>query len=262
MKKTIFDIRPWILPIGLIIIWELVVRLDIVSASLFPAPISIVMAGWELLITGELITHISASLGRAIVGMLIGGLIGFVLGIINGLSDKSYTYLDSTIQMIRNVPHLALLPLVIVWFGIGEGAKVFLVVLGVLFPVYVNTFHGIRNVDPKLVEMGRMYNLKGWQLFKHILFPGALPSIFVGLRYALGIMWLTLIVAETIPTQIGIGYLATNAREFMQTDVIILSIVIYALLGKLADVIAQFGENRALKWNASYNKEYRYSEIN
>ncbi len=256
MKKTMIDIRPWIVPIALLIIWEVVVRLNLISASLFPSPISIIVTGWELLISGELITHISASLGRAVAGMLIGGIIGFVLGIVNGLSDKSYTYLDSTIQMIRNIPHLALLPLVIVWLGIGEGAKIFLVVLGVLFPVYVNTFHGIRNVDPKLVEMGKMYNLKGWRLFKDILFPGALPSIFVGIRYALGVMWLTLIVAETIPTQVGIGYLATNAREFMQTDVIVLSIIIYALLGKLADMIAKFGEDRALKWNASYNKDF------
>src|SRR5699024_12274828 len=100
---------------------------------------------------------------------------------------------------------------------------IFLFVICVMFPVYVNTIHGIRNVDPQLVEMGRMYNLKGWKLFKDILFPGALPSIFVGLRYALGVMWLTLIVAETIPTQVAIGYLATNSREFMQTDVIVRS---------------------------------------
>lgn len=256
MTKLQFDIRPWIVPILLLIIWEVVVRMELVSTSLFPSPFSIIVKGWELLLSGELVTHISASLGRALAGMLIGGVIGFVLGIVNGLSDKSYTYLDSTIQMIRNVPHLALLPLVIVWLGIGEEAKIFLVVLGVLFPVYVNTFHGIRNVDPKLVEMGKMYNLKGWRLFKDILFPGALPSIFVGLRYALGVMWLTLIVAETIPTQVGIGYLATNAREFMQTDIIVLSIIIYALLGKLADMIAKIGEDRALQWNASYNKEF------
>lgn len=255
MKKVKFDIRPWLLPMALIIIWEIVVRLNIVSVSLFPSPISILGKGVELLMNGELIKHISASLGRAVLGMAIGGLIGFVLGIINGLSNKSYIFLDSTVQMIRNIPHLALLPLVIVWLGIGEGAKVFLVALGVMFPVYVNTFHGIRNVDQDLVEMGKMYGLTGWKLFKDLLFPGALPSIFVGLRYALGVMWLTLIVAETIPTQVGIGYLATNAREFMQTDVIILSIIIYALLGKLADVIAQFGESRALKWNASYNLE-------
>ncbi|MEK4423888.1 ABC transporter permease subunit [Solibacillus sp. FSL K6-1523] len=254
MKKTTFDFRPWVIPVVLLIIWEVIVRFEIVSPSLFPSPITIVETAWNLLVDGDLTTHIGISLGRALTGMLIGGAIGFALGVLNGLSKNFYIYLDTTIQMIRNIPHLALIPLVIVWIGIGEDAKIFLVVLGVLFPVYVNTFHGIRNVDPNLVEMGRMYNLKGWQLFRHVLLPGALPSIFVGLRYALGVMWLTLIIAETIPTQAGLGYLATNAREFMQTDIIILSIIIYALLGKLADIIAQFGENRALKWNASYNK--------
>ena len=254
-QKILNKIEPWIIPIIILIVWEVVARLEIVNASLFPAPLSVLISGWELLVSGELFTHIGASLGRAVVGMIIGGLIGFALGIFNGLSDRSYRLTDTSIQMLRNIPHLALLPLVIVWLGIDEGAKIFLVVLGVLFPVYVNTFHGIRNVEPGLVEMGKMYKLKGWRLFKEILLPGALPSIFVGLRYALGVMWLTLIVAETIPTQVGIGYLATNAREFMQTDIIILSIVIYALLGKLADIIAQMGEKKALKWNISYNKQ-------
>lgn len=254
-KKVLHKLEPWVIPVLILIVWEIIARIELVNPSLFPAPLTVLISGWELLVSGELITHIGASLGRAIVGMIIGGLIGFALGIFNGLSDRSYRLTDTSIQMIRNIPHLALLPLVIVWLGIDEGAKIFLVVLGVLFPVYVNTFHGIRNVDPGLVEMGKMYKLKGWRLFKEILLPGALPSIFVGLRYALGVMWLTLIVAETIPTQVGIGYLATNAREFMQTDIIILSIVIYALLGKLADIIAQIGEKKALKWNVSYNKQ-------
>lgn len=249
-----FDFRPWVIPVALVVVWEIIVRLEIISASLFPSPLTILDTGWNLLVNGNLMSHIGISLARALTGMVIGGAIGFALGVLNGLSKKAYVYLDTTIQMIRNIPHLALIPLVIVWIGIGEDAKIFLVVLGVLFPVYVNTFHGIRNVDPNLVEMGRMYNLKGWRLFKDVLLPGALPSIFVGLRYALGVMWLTLIIAETIPTNEGLGYLATNAREFMQTDVIILSIIIYALLGKLADLIALFGEKRALKWNASYTK--------
>lgn len=253
VKETWYEkLQPWIIPIILLISWQVIASSGVVSETLFPSPLSVIVRAWELTISGELFNHIMASLGRAGLGMIIGGAIGFIFGILNGLSSKAYRYTDTTIQMIRNVPHLALLPLVIVWFGIGESSKVFLVVLGVLFPIYVNTYHGIRNVNPGLVEMGKMYKLKGWKLFKNFLFPGALPSIFVGIRYALGVMWLTLIIAETIPTQVGIGYLATNAREFMQTDIIILSIIIYALLGKLADLTARFGEKRMLTWNESY----------
>jgi sulfonate transport system permease protein len=149
---------------------------------------------------------------------------------------------------------LALLPLVILWFGVGESARVFLISLGVFFPIYLNTFHGIRNVDPQLIEMGRVYGLTPWSLFWHVVFAGALPSILVGLRYALGIMWLTLIVAETIAANSGIGYLATNAREFIQTDVLVFSLVLYAGLGKLADVVARLLERRLLAWHPNYQQ--------
>src|SRR6185503_3641933 len=131
-----------------------------------------------------------------------------------GCSKALEALLDSTVQMIRNIPVLALIPLVILWFGIEEEAKLFLVALGVFFPVYINTLHGIRSVDPQLVEMGRSYGMSPATLFRQVILPGALPSIFVGLRYALGICWLTLIVAETIAASSGIGYMAMQAREF------------------------------------------------
>ncbi len=154
--------------------------------------------------------------------------------------------------MVRNVPHLALIPLAILWFGIGEEAKQFLIVLGVLFPFYINTVHGIRSVDPKLIEMGRVYGLGRWGLFRHVVLPGALPSILTGLRYALGVMWLTLIVAETIASDDGIGFMTMNARDFMQVDVVLLGIVLYALLGKLADTLARGLERSLLRWNPAY----------
>jgi len=154
--------------------------------------------------------------------------------------------------MVRNVPHLALIPLVILWFGIEEESKLFLVALGVFFPVYVNTLHGIRSVDPQLIEMGRVYGMSPWTLFRRVILPGALPSIFVGLRYALGIMWLTLIVAETISASSGIGYMAMQAREFMLVDVVVLAILIYAALGKLADSATRLLERVFLAWNPAY----------
>ena len=143
-------------------------------------------------------------------------------------------------------------PEVILWFGIDESAKIFLVALGTLFPIYINTWHGIRNIDRGLVEMARSYGLSGFSLFIHVILPGALPSIMVGVRFALGLMWLTLIVAETISANSGIGYLAMNAREFLQTDVVVVAIILYALLGKLADVSAQWLERSWLRWNPAY----------
>jgi sulfonate transport system permease protein len=159
------------------------------------------------------------------------------------------TLLDSTIQMVRNIPALALIPLVILWFGIDETAKLFLISVSVFFPIYLNTFHGIRNVDPGLIEMGRTYGLSRWQLYREVILPGALSSILVGLRFSLGLMWVILIVAETISAQAGIGYLTMNAREFLQTDVVLVGILLYALLGKLADVFARGLERWWLRWH-------------
>ena len=198
--------------------------------------------------SGELPINAGISFVRALAGLAVGGFIGLAFGFANGLSRVSEGLSDSSLQMIRNVPHLALIPLVIVWFGIDEGAKLFLVALGVFFPIYANTLHGVRSVDPHLIEMARSYGLSRFALIRRVILPGALPSIFVGLRYALGIMWLTLIVAETIAAQSGLGYMAMQAREFMATDVVVLSIVIYALLGKMADFTARGLEAMFLPW--------------
>jgi len=160
--------------------------------------------------------------------------------------------LDTTLQMVRNVPPLALIPLVILWFGIDESAKLFLVAIGVFFPIYLNTYHGIKSVDADLVEMARSYGLTGWPLYREVILPGALPSILVGLRFSLGLMWVLLIVAETISAQSGIGYMTMNAREFLQTDVVLVGVLLYALLGKLADLIARGLEKHFLRWNPAY----------
>ena len=162
--------------------------------------------------------------------------------------------------MIRNIPALAMIPLVILWFGIGEEAKLFLVAIGVFFPVYVNTFHGIRSVDANLIEMARSYGLSGFALYRDVILPGALPSILVGVRFALGLMWVMLIVAETISAQSGIGYMTMNAREFLQTDVVVVGILLYALLGKLADMLAKGIERVTLRWHPAYQTEGRSDE--
>lgn len=253
VERITHRLAPWLLPVLLLAIWQLAVSAGWLSSRILPAPSAVIEAGVTLVRSGEIWTHLAISGWRAGIGFAIGGGIGLALGFITGLSKWGERLLDSSVQMIRNVPHLALIPLVIIWFGIGEEGKVFLVTLGVFFPIYANTYHGIKTTDPQLIEMGRVYGLSSWQLFFQIIFPGALPSILVGLRYSLGLMWLTLIVAETIATTSGIGYMAMNAREFMQTDVVILAILIYALLGKLADTAVHFLEGRILQWHPGFN---------
>jgi sulfonate transport system permease protein len=251
-NKRVQQLIPWAVPVFLIVLWQFFVQVGWLSTRVLPAPTGVVQAGIQLAKSGELLRHIGVSTWRAFLGFAIGGGIGLVLGLLNGIFPISEKLLDTSIQMIRNVPHLALIPLVILWFGIGEESKLFLVALGVMFPIYLNTYHGIRTVDPGLIEMGKVYGLKQAALFWQIILPGALPSILVGVRYALGIMWLTLIVAETIAADSGIGYMAMNAREFMQTDVVVLSILIYALLGKLADTAARVLEEKWLAWHPNY----------
>ena len=245
---------PWLIPITIIIFWQFLSSIGVIPIRILPAHLAVVSAAVKLTQTGELFRNIGISAIRAISGFLVGGSIGFSLGLLNGVSPIAEKLLDTSLQMLRNIPNLALIPLVILWFGIGDEARLFLVSLGVMFPIYLNTFHGIRSVDHGLIEMGKIYGLNTWGLFWRIILPGAMSSILVGVRFSLGIMWLTLIVAETIAADSGIGYMATNAREFMQTDVVVLSILIYAMFGKLADVVARALENYWLQWNPSYLK--------
>jgi sulfonate transport system permease protein len=242
----------WALPLVVLAAWEAASRSGMLTPRLLPAPSAVAAAFRQGLLDGSLLTHTAISTERALKGLAIGGSIGFVLGVVNGIWRPAEALFDSSLQMLRNVPHLAIIPLVILWFGIAESAKVFLVAIGVLFPVYLNTHHGIRTVDRGLVEMARVYGLSPFALFWRVILPGALPSILVGLRYALGIMWLTLIVAETISASSGIGYMTMNAREFLQTDVVLLGVVVYALLGKLADTLTRWIERRALAWHPTY----------
>lgn len=245
-------LAPWALPLLFLFAWEAASRAGLVNARLLPAPTVIASAFWQSVVDGSLWTHTLASARRALFGLVIGGGLGFATGLATGLWRPFETLLDSTVQMVRNIPHLALIPLVILWFGIGETAKVFLVAIGVFFPLYINTFHGVRTVDRQLVEMAEVYGLDRRARLLRIILPGALPSILVGLRYALGLMWLTLIVAETISSTSGIGYMTMNAREFLQTDFVIMGILVYALLGKLADVATRAIERRALSWHPAY----------
>jgi sulfonate transport system permease protein len=243
---------PWALPVIIVLAWELASRAGWLSPRVLPEPLAVVKAFWQLAASGEMATHVAISTQRAALGFGVGGGLGLLLGLLTGSFRGAETLLDSTLQMIRNIPALALIPLVILWFGIDETAKLFLVSLGVFFPIYLNTFHGIRAVDKGLIEMARSYGLSGWALYRQVILPGALPSILVGVRFSLGLMWVLLIVAETISAQAGIGYLTMNAREFLQTDVVLVGIGLYAALGKLADLAAKGLERWWLRWHPGY----------
>jgi sulfonate transport system permease protein len=219
---------PWLVPVTLIAAWQIASSLGWLSTRVLPAPLEVITAFWTLTASGELWTHVQVSAGRALAGLAVGGGLGLTLGLLTGSSRLAETLLDSTIQMVRNIPALALIPLVILWFGIDETAKLFLISVSVFFPIYLNTFHGIRNVDPSLIEMGRTYGLSRGQLYVQIILPGALSSILVGLRFSLGLMWVILIVAETM------------------------GILLYALLGKLADLFAKSLERYWLRWHPGY----------
>src|ERR1700753_3889351 len=171
MKRAV----PWILPLLILLLWQAASQTGLLTDQVMPAPTAVAGALWRVTCNGELLREIAVSAGRAFAGFAIGGGIGFALGMVNGLSALSEKLTDSTLQMVRNIPHLALIPLVILWFGIGEEAKLFLVALGVFFPIYINTLHGVRSVDRQLLEMARAYGMTNGAVFWRVLFPGALP---------------------------------------------------------------------------------------
>ena len=250
--KRGLQLLSWFAPVALVVLWEVLAQRGWLSPQVLPAPSKVIKTAFKLATTGSLLNDLGISLLRVIAGFAIGGAVGFVLGTLVGFSRVAEAAIDRSVQMIRAIPFLASLPLVIVWLGGGEAEKIFLVALGVTFPIYINTTLGIRQVDPKLIELGRVQGLRPLELIRRIILPGALPSILTGVRYALATAWLALVVAETIGAQSGIGFLAMDAREFLRTDVIVLTIVIYALIGVAADAIARLLERRLLAWHPNY----------
>lgn len=240
-------VLPWIVPILILFIWY-EATLPERNFTMLPTPYSVLERAIIMGKSGELWANIYISAERAIKGLILGGLIGLALAFATGLSKIADRTLDTTIQMFRTIPVLAIISLMIIWFGIGEQVKVYLIAFGVFFPIYINTYHGIKTIDKGLLEMAKVYGLKPWQVFWTVILPGALPSMIVGLKLALGIMWLVLVAAEQIATDAGLGYMAMSARELLQMDKIVLAIIIYAILGKLSDIVATFVEHILIRW--------------
>ncbi|MBO0497060.1 ABC transporter permease [Pseudomonas sp. Marseille-Q1929] len=239
-------------PVVLLLLWELASQAGWIPARVIAAPSQIGGTLWAMIVSGELGKHLLVSLQRALFGLGIGVSIGVAAALVSGLSRRGEVILDSPMQMLRTIPSLALVPLFILWFGIGEFTKIALIVTGTTFPVYLNLFAGIRNIDPKLIEAANTLGLNRRELIWHVILPGSLPSFFVGLRYALGISWLALVFVEQINTTAGIGFLAGDARDFMRTDVIVICLLIYSVLGLLIDGLIRTLERFALAWRPSF----------
>lgn len=249
--------RPWfrrpgflrsIAPIALLIIWQLASQTGLLAEKILPGPSVVFEAGLDVFRSGALGDALLVSGQRALIGFTFGAIAGIGFGILAGLSKIGEYTVDPPLQMLRTIPLFGLIPLFIIWFGIGEEPKVYLIALGVAFPLYLNTFAAIRHLDPKLVELGDVLGLSRAERMRYLVIPGALPQILVGMRQSLGIAWLSLIVAEQINASAGLGYIVNNAREFLRTDIVIFGLLVYGLLGLATDAIVRWLEQWALRW--------------
>ncbi len=235
-------------PLLIVAVWQIASATGILPADKLAAPSSILESAWDLALHGNLAHHLGISLLRVLAGFGLGAVLGTALALFAGLSRVGENIFDAPLQMLRTLPHLALVPLFILWFGIGETPKLLLVTLGAMFPIYLNLFGAIRGVDKKLIEMARISGLSQRGIVTQVILPSALPSALIGIRYALGVAWLSLVVAEQINADAGIGYLINDARDFLRTDIIVVGLLIYALLGLGADALVRLVERRALSW--------------
>ena len=246
-----FSLGRWLSPLVLLLIWEVGSRTGLIPERILAAPSTVAVTLWSMTISGELPSNLLVSLGRVASGLAIGVTVGSVLALAAGLSKRGELSIDPPVQMLRTVPVFALSPLLIVWLGIGESAKIALIAFATTFPVYLNLYNGVRGVDVRLAEAARSFGLNDLDLIVHVIIPGALPSFMVGLRYALSVSVLILVAAEQINAQAGLGYLINNARDFMRTDILVVCLLVYAFLGLTADFIVRTLERHALAWRPS-----------
>ncbi|MFF2880055.1 ABC transporter permease [Bacillus toyonensis] len=245
-------VRAITIPVIILIIWQLAGVFGLVTKTVLPTPLDIFLAFQELIKTGELFGHLSISVFRAAAGFFIGGGLGGILGTIVGFSTRSEQYLDPSVQMLRTVPHLAVAPLFVLWFGFGETSKVLLIADGAFFPLYVNAFLGIRGVDSKLFDVARVLEFNKRKLITKLILPAALPNLLLGARLSLGVAWVSLVVAELMGSTEGIGYMIMDARQFSNTDIVFVGIIIFAFVGKFSDSLVRLLEVKFLRWRDSF----------
>ncbi|EIE98790.1 ABC transporter permease [Saccharomonospora glauca] len=235
-------------PVVLLAVWEFAATVGWLSPRMLAAPSVAVRTGFDMLVGGDLLPHLAASARRAGLGLVIGVVLGVVLALLSGLTRAGEAAIDGLVQIKRAIPTLALIPLVILWLGIGEEMKVAVIVGSVFVPVYLNTHAGLRGIDLRYVELARTLGLRRAEFVRLVALPGALPGFFTGLRLAVTMCWTALVVLEQINATEGIGYLMTKARDYGQTDVIVVGLVTYAVLGLVSDFTVRFLERKVLSW--------------
>ena len=240
-------------PVALVAIWQLLSTAGVINTRTLPSPWQVIDTFGHLWGSGTLPQDLLVSLRRGAEGLVLGIVIGGVFGVLTGMWRLGERLFDPTVQMLRTVPFVALWPLLIVWFGIGEAPKVIMVAFACAFPIYINTYAGIRNVDTKLIESGRVVGLNSRSLLRSVVLPGALPQFLVGLRLAMGLAVVALVVAESINATSGIGYMMQNAEQFVETNVIMVGLVVYALIGLIADLLVRLLERAVLPWRQSFS---------
>jgi sulfonate transport system permease protein len=238
----------WLSPIVLLVIWQVISGTGLVSAQKLPPVSTVWRAALEVAGNGQLGDGLAVSLRRMLIGFVIGALVGAVLGVLTGLIRPADVAVDPLMQMLRNVPLFGVIPLLILWFGIGELPKLVLITLAAALPIYVNVHAGIREADPQLIEATTVLGYTRWQRLRHVILPAAVPHTLVGLRLGVASAWLALVVAETIATDSGIGFMINNARDFLRTDIVIVGLLVYAIVGLLMDTVVRLVERRLLRW--------------
>jgi len=240
-------------PVAVIALWQVLSSAGLIPADKLPPPTTVWHTAVSLVTTsspayGTLQGAMLVSLQRMAIGFAVGGTIAVLLALVAGLSRLGENAVDPLLQIVRMLPLFGLIPVFIVWFGIGELPKIILIALGAAIPLYLNTFAGIRSVDAKLAEVGRVQRLTRAETIRHIVLPGALPQALTGLRQSLGVAWLALVVAEQVNANAGLGFMISQATQFLRNDVILVALAVYAVLGLITDALVRLLERRALAW--------------
>lgn len=242
----------FVLPVALVIVWQLAGDLGYVRPILLPSPSTVGETFWEMTLSGELIQHLGISLLRVLEGFAAAAVAGLILGVAIGLSPVVNRLTDLIVQLLKPIPPISWIPLAILWLGIGEVSKVYIIFLGAFFPVLVNTIDGIRQTDHRYVELAQVLEVSRTRLIRQVILPGALPSIMTGLRVGLMVGWMCVVAAELIAASSGVGFLIMNARLLSQTDQVLVGMIAIGAMGKALDEILKLLERRLIGWRSVY----------